>query len=129
MRRTILVFIAANMLGLLLLGLSGWWYHTTCLPFEIHAFKWQCEVQLPFLGLSFALPGAFFGFLACRHPWLGGAGVALVMVIVAVAFTSLLRPYYGSNIFAAIVSAVFFAVLPAILASVGASSIRGVNRE
>jgi hypothetical protein len=129
MRRTILVFVAANALGFILLVLSGWWFDTACLPFDIHTSKWQCEMQLPFLGLSFALPGALFGFFARHNPWLGGVGVAFVMVIVAVTFTGLLRPYYGSNIFAAVVSAVFYAVLPAVLASVGAFSIREVSRE
>lgn len=129
MQKTALVYVAAIVLGLFLLALSGGWYYTGCLPFEVHTFKWQCEMQFPFLGLSFALPGALFGFLVPRHPWLGGAMVALAIILIAVVFTDLLRPYYGSNIFAAVVSAFFFAVFPSVLASVGAFFIRGVNRE
>jgi hypothetical protein len=117
--RGIKALVAALVLGLGLQALVWYWLRHFCMPYEVHTFKWQCELNIPFLGLSFIIAGALFGWITDRAAWLGGISVGVLLVGVG-ALTRLLSPWYGTDLSAAAVYAIFFGIIPCTLGSVGA---------
>jgi hypothetical protein len=110
-------------LGLVLQVLVAMWLNYMCLPWEVHTFKWQCELNIPLLGLAFLVPGAMYGFVAARAPWIDGLGVALLLLLIGV-MMRYLSPWYGQDTTLAIVYATFFAVIPCMLASLAGYTLR-----
>jgi len=122
MQRAIKATVAALVLGLGMQVFVWYWLRNFCMPFEVHTFKWQCELNIPFLGLSFIVAGALFGWITNRAPWVGGAGLGVFLIAFG-AFTGLLSPWYGIDLGAAAVYAIFFGVIPCTLGSVGAFTV------
>jgi hypothetical protein len=89
-----IAIVLAVLLGWILQVSVNMWLDYMCLPWEVHTFKWQCELNLPLLGFAFFLPGAVYGFVAKRAPWLGGFGVALLLLAIGIRYLS---SWYGSD--------------------------------
>ena len=110
--RRLLSFLFAVLAMLVLLVVAGHWWSIACFPSEVHTFKWQCELGLPALGLSFAVPALLYGFAAARSPWLEGFAVSLVASLAAGSL-SYFQPFFsGASMLTNATATLYYAVLP-----------------
>ena len=128
MHQRIVPFVLTVVGILALLLAAGEWMANACLPYEVHSFKWQCELALPFLGLSFAGPTALYGYFACRSPWIEGLLLSLLAAAVATAM-SYFQPFFGGpNAVANATTTFYHALLPAVLGALAGYKLQRAPR-
>ena len=114
---------------LVLVLMSGLWMNAICLPFEVHTFKWQCELAFPFLGLSFAAPAALHGYLVSRSPWIDGPLISIIAAVIA-AKLSYFQPFFSTqNSITFATYAFFLVVLPGIVGTLVGHRLQSLLRS
>lgn len=128
MLRTILSPLLTVVAMLLLLVLSMHWWVRACFPFEIHTFKWLCEIGTPLVALSFAIPGFIYGATVARSPWFEGFAISIIASVLA-GIASYFQPLFGGTSMVNATAAVFYAVLPGLLGVLAGSRLRSLRRR
>jgi hypothetical protein len=129
MKRCLIAIAITTASILALLFVAGHLMSIACFPFEAHAFRWQCDLIIASLGLSFAAPTAVYGYIAMRAPWAEGAAITILAAIVATAM-SLFQPFFGgAPSMATISTTVYYTVLPGIIGALAGVKLRTFARH
>lgn len=128
MRRRTIAF-TATVLGMLSLVIAaGQWLSLACFPVNAHEFKWQCELVLPALGMSFLLPSALYGYIAMRSPWIEGFSSSAIAALIATAM-SYFHPFFGgSNWIVNTTATTYYAIFPGVIGALAGFKLRAVFR-
>ncbi len=107
----------------LLVGSLHWWSQA-CFPFEVHAFKWQCELGIPLATLSFVIPAFLYGMVAVTSPWTQGLAATMLASLVANGM-NYFEPIFSGSLFTNATATLCYAISPGLLAVLGGHKLRG----
>ena len=111
----VVALIIGTLVFALIFALGTFWMRHVCMPWEVHIFRWECEIGLWFPTLAALLGGAVAGATARSFGFLLGFGVPLLGFALLLP-TTLLHGWYGDDLMMAGQYALLRCFLPAAFA-------------